>query len=75
MGALDWRRAASKDLARKVDIHKRVEDRQAYLRLERDRLFHLRVDLPCNALDEALEHVDSAILCLGEARRHLEGKP
>jgi hypothetical protein len=60
MMALDPQRDASKEL----------DDRQAFLRLERDRLWRLRIDLPCQALDEAVDHIDSAILLLGEARRH-----
>jgi hypothetical protein len=73
MAALDWRKSAAHDLERLEELHRRVDDRQSETRLLRDRLWRLRIDLPCQALDEAIEHIDSAILCLGEARRHLEG--
>jgi hypothetical protein len=74
MGALDWRRAARREIERLTDLHQRVDDRVAALRLERDRLARLGFDLPCLALLEAVDHLDSAILCAGEAHHHLESK-
>jgi len=55
-----------------VDLHKRVEDRIAYLRLERERVVQLGFDLPCADLAEAVDHIDSAILLVTAARSHLE---
>jgi hypothetical protein len=52
------------------DVAKDLDDRQAFLRLERDRLWKLRIDVPCTAVDEAIDYLDTAILLLGEARRH-----
>lgn len=62
----------AREIERLAGLHQRLEDRRAFLRLERDRLWRLRIELPCAAIDEALAHIDSAILCLGEARRHQE---
>lgn len=70
---LPWRKAMAKELEQLAELHERCEDRQSETRLRRDRLWRLRIDLPCTAPDEAIEHVDSAVLCIGEARRHLEG--
>ncbi len=73
MNALPWRKAAATELERLAELHRRVDDRQSETRLLRDRLCRLRIDLPCLALDEALEHIDTVVVLIGEARRHRDG--
>jgi hypothetical protein len=69
--SIDFRKAAAADLAHRVSLERRLADRISYNRLERDRLWQLRLDLPCESLTEAIDHADSLILNLCEARGHL----
>lgn len=73
MNPLPWRKAAAKEIERMADLHRRVDDRVAALRLERARLVSLGFDLPCQALLEAVDYLDSTIVCVGEAHQHLKG--
>ncbi len=72
MCALDWRRAAARDLARKVELHKRLDHVQGALRHRREDVVRLGFDLPCADVAEAVDHIDSAIVLIGAARRHLQ---
>jgi hypothetical protein len=74
VGALDWRRAAARDLAHQVSLHKRLDDLQAALRHRREDAVRIGFDLPCADLEEAIDHLDSAILLIGSSRAHVEEK-
>lgn len=71
---LSWRRAASREIEKLAGLHKRTEDRIAYLRLERDRVVQLGFELRDPALARAVELLDQAILELAAVRRRLEGQ-
>jgi hypothetical protein len=72
VGALDYRKAAAKELEHQAGIDARIEARIAALRLERERVVRLGCDFPCKDLEEAVDHIDTALLLIGAARRHLE---
>jgi len=72
MGALESRKAAAKELQRMASLDERLDWRIGSLRLERERVVQLGFDLPCADLAEAVDHIDSAILLVAAARRHLE---
>jgi len=75
LSPLPWRKAAALELERLSELHTRCDDRQAEARLLRDRLVRLRTELQCESLTEAIDHLDSAALLIGDARRHLEPIP
>jgi hypothetical protein len=72
VGSLFWRRELAAELAHMDKLHKRLEDRIAYIRLERDRCARLRAELTDAGLDRAIEHLDAAALELGAIRAQLE---
>jgi hypothetical protein len=71
---LNFRHAAAREIAHTADTLKQVEDNSADCRLNRDRLARLRPLLPDPELNEAIEHLDQAVIELGAIRRRLGGK-
>jgi hypothetical protein len=69
--SIDFRRAAAREIQHQRSVLDRLRDRQAFLRLERERLIQLGLDLPCRAIAEAVDYIDSAVVVLGEAARHV----
>jgi hypothetical protein len=53
---------------------KALEDRLAYLRLERDRVARLKADLDDAGLHRAIKYLDLAVVELGQVRNRLEGE-
>ena len=58
----------------RAELEKRIDDLQAILRLRRDDVYRLGIDLACADIVEAVSHLDSAVLLLGAARHHLDGQ-
>lgn len=69
---LDFRKAAARDLAAHVELHRRLDDLQAELRLGRERCARLHLADP--ELAVALEHLDQAVIALGTIKRRVEGE-
>jgi hypothetical protein len=57
----------------RADLEKRVDDLQAAVAHRRIDAESLSRDLPCQALKEAIDHLQSAWFCIGEARDHIGG--
>jgi hypothetical protein len=71
---LDFRRAAAFEIAKMASLIKSVEDRIAFLRLERDRAARLKAELHDAELFRAIEYLDLAVMELATIQHRLEGK-
>jgi division protein CdvB (Snf7/Vps24/ESCRT-III family) len=71
---LDWRRAAANEIAHMAELHTRVKDTIADIRLDRDRLAALKAKLDDAELLTAIEFLDVAVVELGAVRRRLAGE-